>query len=160
MASRSVPIPIPQTRSATRLRLVTQPSTLRIAFILFVVLLILFGWLHLIMAMHIASTSRQIQVQEQVREKLGRDKAALLQQIAEKEAPKNMEMRAQEKGYVRPDPVYLRVPGAVAPAANDGSGLAPSSAPSAAETEAASSTGRSLLNSVLGQLGAWAEAEQ
>jgi hypothetical protein len=160
MASSSALIPMPQTKASARLRLAAQAPTLRIAFILFVVLLILFGWLHLILAMHIASTTRLIHQQEKVQDKLDRDKAALLQQIAEAESPRNMETRLEAAGYVREEPLFLGASSPITMEADDDISLGSSSSASATSTETSSSISGSLLDSVLGELGTWSETEQ
>lgn len=160
MASSSALIPMPQTKAPARLRLAAQAPTLRIAFILFLVLLILFGWLHLILAMHIASTTRLIHEQELVQDKLERDKAALLQQIAEAESPRKMETRLRAADYVRKEPLFLGAFSPVAMEADDDTGLGSSSFASATSTETTSSTSGSLLDSVLGELGTWSQTEQ
>ena len=160
MASSSALIPMPQTKASARLRLAAQAPTLRTAFILFMVLLILFGWLHLILAMHIASTTRLIHQEEKVRDKLDRDRAALLQQIAEAESPGNMEARLEADDYVLGEPLFLGASSPVTLEADDDVGIGSPSSGSATSTETGSSMSGSLLNSVLGELGTWSETEQ
>lgn len=70
-------------------------------------LLILFGWLHLILSLQIASTGRQIQVMQQELERSQRDNRALVRAIAEAEAQQNMAVRATVLGYGPQTPIYL-----------------------------------------------------
>jgi len=70
-------------------------------------LLILFAWLHLILALQIASTGRQIQITTEELNKLRRDNLAIIQDTAILESEENMARRAEELGYMLQTPVYL-----------------------------------------------------
>jgi hypothetical protein len=110
--------------------------------------------------MHIASTTRLIHEQEKVQDKLDRDKAALLQQIAEAESPRNVEARLEAAGYVRKEPLFLGASSPITMEADDELGHGSSSSASATSTDTTSSMSGSLLGSVLGELGTWSETEQ
>jgi len=70
-------------------------------------LLILFAWLHLILALQIASTGQQIQVATEELQKLKRDNAAVVLDTAVAESEEEMTRRAKELGYGPQTPVYL-----------------------------------------------------
>jgi len=70
-------------------------------------LLILFAWLHLILALQIASTGRQIQITTEELNKLKRDNMAVVQDTAVAESEENMTRRAESLGYSLQTPVYL-----------------------------------------------------
>ncbi len=92
----------------SRPRLSARPPSLRTAIIIFVGLLILFRWLHLILALQIASTGRQIDITTDELHRIERHNMALMHEIAEAEAPANLSRRAYEAGYRPRQPVYLR----------------------------------------------------
>ena len=70
-------------------------------------LLILFAWLHLILALQIASTGRQIQIATEQLDKLKRDSMAVIRDTAIIESEENMTRRATAIGYGPQAPVYL-----------------------------------------------------
>jgi len=70
-------------------------------------LLILFAWLHLILALQIASTGRQIQIATEELQKLKRDNMALVRDTAIAESEEKMAERAAALGYGPQAPVYL-----------------------------------------------------
>ena len=72
-----------------------------------VALLILFAWLHLILALQIASTGRQIQIATEELNKLKRENMAVVQDTAVAESEENMTRRAEALGYRLQTPVYL-----------------------------------------------------
>jgi hypothetical protein len=80
---------------------------LRVAVAVFATLLVLFAWLHLLVAMEIASTNRLIMEQTAKLERLERDKQAILLRIAWEESPLVMEPRLQDEGFIQQEPVYL-----------------------------------------------------
>jgi hypothetical protein len=79
----------------------------RTAIAIFAVLLILFAWLDLLLALEIGSTGREIQSQMQELERLKRDNATLRLDIAEAKSPAVLESRALELGYKPQEPDYL-----------------------------------------------------
>ena len=70
-------------------------------------LLILFAWLHLILALQIASTGRQIQIATEELQKLKRDNMAVVRDTAVAESEEKMAERAAALGYGPQAPVYL-----------------------------------------------------
>ncbi len=70
-------------------------------------LLILFAWLHLFLALQIASTGQQIQLATEELQKLKRDNMAVVRDTAVAESEENMTRRATELGYGPQAPVYL-----------------------------------------------------
>jgi hypothetical protein len=70
-------------------------------------LLILFAWLHLILALQIASTGRQIQMATEELNKLRRDNLAVIRDTAIAGSEENMTKRAEAMGYALQAPVYL-----------------------------------------------------
>jgi cell division protein FtsB len=96
------------TLERSRLRVPSRAFSLRTAIIVFVGLLILFRWLHLILALQLASTGRQIQIATQELQKAERYNATLVRQISEAEAPANLASRAARQGYGPGKLLYLR----------------------------------------------------
>jgi hypothetical protein len=70
-------------------------------------LLILFAWLHLILALQIASTGRQIQITTEELNKLKRSNMAVVRDTAVAESEEKMSERAMALGYGPQTPVYL-----------------------------------------------------
>ena len=70
-------------------------------------LLILFAWLHLILALQIASTGRQIQIATEDLQRLRRDNTAVIRDTAIAESAEKMTARAAALGYGPQAPVYL-----------------------------------------------------
>lgn len=91
---------------------VTRTPSLRTALIIFVSVLILFRWLHLILALQITSTGRQIQASTQLLQRMERETTALQAAIAEAESPVTLAAAARRLGY-QPQPlryIHLDVP--------------------------------------------------
>ena len=78
-------------------------------------LLILFAWLHLILALQIASTGRQIQMATEELKKLKRDNMAVVRDTAVAESEEKMAARAAALDYGPQAPVYLSLDQAFAP---------------------------------------------
>jgi cell division protein FtsB len=97
-----------RTPERTRLRVPARALSLRTAIILFVGLLILFRWLHLILALQLASTGRQIQIATEELHKIERYNTSLVREISEAESPANLASRALEEGYGPRKLIYLR----------------------------------------------------
>jgi hypothetical protein len=81
--------------------------SLRVAVAVFTALLILFAWLHLLVAMQIASTDRLIIQRTAELERLEREKQAILLKIAEGKSPHVMTQRLLDEGFLRQELVYL-----------------------------------------------------
>ena len=94
-------------QKVARARINARAPSLRTAIIAFVAVLILFRWLHLILALQITSTGLQIQVRTQDLRKNERQITVLHNHIAEAESPKNLASRAIELGYSPTNPIYL-----------------------------------------------------
>ena len=73
------------------------------------ILFILFGWLHLILSLQIASTGRQIQIANDNLDRVQRENMALANEIAAAEAQESMSVRAKALGYGPHTPLYLPV---------------------------------------------------
>jgi hypothetical protein len=80
---------------------------MRSAFLLFAVVVILFGWLHFVLALGISSTGHQIQAMSQELARLQRDNAALEKSTAQASSPAVMESRALEAEYRSQPAVYV-----------------------------------------------------
>jgi hypothetical protein len=110
MASHSLPIPVPQARARTETNTTSRLPSVRVAIAVLAALLILFGWLHLLLAMQIASTDREILTKKGDLSIQKRDNAAVLRLIATAEAPEIMWDRSQVEGLVEGERVYLHIP--------------------------------------------------
>ncbi len=99
--------------------MVYAPS-LRTAVIAFIVVLILFRWLHLILALQIAGTGRQIQEQTDTLLQLQRQNASLLDQASLAGSPQDLLDRSEQLGYRPGTPVYLNSDKPLATATGDG----------------------------------------
>jgi cell division protein FtsB len=97
-----------QTSERSRLRVPARAPSLRTAAIIFIGLLILFRWLHLILALQIASTSRQIQIATEELDRIDRHNTMLVREISETESPAGLSERALEAGYGPRQPIYLQ----------------------------------------------------
>jgi hypothetical protein len=75
--------------------------------IVFVILLILFQWLHLILALEMAATSREMQLIREEIEQQERLNALLLRAIAEAESPRRLGKHAETLGYMPGTRVYI-----------------------------------------------------
>jgi hypothetical protein len=80
-----------------------------IIFVVFVVLLILFFWLHFIMAQQIEAVGREIQAARQELDKIERQNDMLKGQIVNASTQKSMAQRARERNYQPQEPLYLSV---------------------------------------------------
>jgi hypothetical protein len=109
MASRSLPIPTRQAQKQVQARTWVHAPSLRAAIIAFVAVLILFRWLHLILALQIASTGRQIQLVNGELQRLERANSELQRRIAAAESPGILADEAIRLGYAPRLPLYVRV---------------------------------------------------
>jgi hypothetical protein len=150
MASHSLPIPFPQAQERTRAPATSRTPSLWTAVVIFVALLILFGWLHLIVALQIASTNREIQIMTQDLDVMERQRAILLRQIAEAESPILLEKRLLLGGYQPKEPVYyLLLPESAAGDAMDGDSERGYLPPVVTDAQTAASRSPSLLETVI-----------
>lgn len=110
MASRLLPTPFSQAQAREQMQMRATDRTLsaRTVIIIFVVLLILFGWLHLILALETASTGYQIQRKMEELKKIERDNQDLQMEIAEILSATKMVPRAESLGYGPQQPIYLQ----------------------------------------------------
>ncbi len=134
------------------LRLIGRVPSTRTILIIFVALLILFSWLHFILALQIASTGRQIQIQTEELQKIERENTAILQDIAEAESPRRLAERARSLGYEPQQPIYLPIRGASAGADAATGSQAPGPAAEAATPTALDRLGRAMST--------WAQADR
>lgn len=86
---------------------------------IFVIVIILFLWLHFVLALQIASTGRQIQIATEDLHKLERANAAIQRQVAEAESPRELAERAHDLGYQPQVPVYLPLSRPISQAGDD-----------------------------------------
>lgn len=108
-------------RSVVPARFASRAPSLRTAIIVFVAVLILFRWLHLILALDITSTGRQIQLRTEELDRHKRAIADLEHRIALAESPTRLSELAQELGYGPRAIVYLLLDHALAPLTGDNS---------------------------------------
>lgn len=154
MASRSLPIPIPQAQKRSLSRTSIHAPTLMTALIAFVAVLILFRWLHLILALQITSTGRQIQVKTQELGQSERGNSVVQLSIAEAESPQVQAVRASQLGYAPHAPIYLLLDQPLGQA-SDGAEVGPSALRESASGASVSSTRRAGLDSAFST---WLEA--
>ena len=150
MASYSLPVPVPQARERSQLHVTSSTPSLRVAIAVFAALLILFGWLHLLVAMQIASTDRLILDKKAEIERLERDTHAVLLKIGQGESPRIMKERLTEEVYVLEDALYLVLSQPFAKHRGGNNGQLASFAPIAVAKETTASQPPSLLESILG----------
>ncbi len=96
-----------QAHRRTRTRAADQALSLRTVFFVLLALAILFGWLHAILSLEIASTGRQIQLRTEELAALQRENNLLRWQVAEAMSPEKLAGRAREMGYELRPPLYL-----------------------------------------------------
>lgn len=110
MASHSLPVPIHQARERSQVRMPShRMPSLRVAIAIFAALLILFAWLHLMVAMQITSTNRLILEREAELQRLERDVEAVMLKVAREESPGVVTERGQAAGYVNGDRIYIEL---------------------------------------------------
>ncbi len=115
MAGESTPSAPRFSRRVVPARLASRAPSLRTAIVVFIAVLILFRWLHLILALDITSTGRQIQLRTEELGQHNRAIADLKNRIAVAESPSKLSDRAQELGYGPANMVYLLLDHALAP---------------------------------------------
>lgn len=101
----SVPIRQPQLQIQAHIGI---PS-LRTIILGLVALLILFRWLHLILALQTATAGREIQIRNGDLMRQQRQNSLLRSEIAKAEAPRALAKRARQLGLVPRSPVYLPI---------------------------------------------------
>jgi hypothetical protein len=109
MASHSLPVPYRQPSQHALTQGATRVPSLRTVAIVFVILLILFQWLHLILALEMAATSREMQLITEEIEQQERLNALLLRAIAEAESPRRLGKHAEILGYMPGTRVYIEL---------------------------------------------------
>jgi hypothetical protein len=105
-----------------------------------VALLILFTWLHLVLALQIAATNRQLLTQAGELDRLVRDNGAVLVEIAQAQTPQKLQERALQMGFRPQEPVYLLLPEDASRGAGEagtGAGMESGVRPIQAESDAA-----------------------
>jgi hypothetical protein len=107
MARHRASTPLPQSQRSASTRSADRTPSVRTVIIVFVVLLILFGWLHLILSLEIASTGRHIQLRTEELKEIERGNEDLHRRIAEALNSAEMTRRALEAGYQLQEPIYL-----------------------------------------------------
>lgn len=119
MTSRSLPISVRQAQKRSLSIAAVHAPSLRTAIIVSIAVLILFRWLHLLLALQITATSRQIQIRTDELGKLQRESALLQEEAAAAESPKYLAAEAARLGYGPRTPVYIPVEKLVAEPAVD-----------------------------------------
>lgn len=162
MASHSAPMPAAQARERTRAGENNRALPVQAAIGIFAVLLILFSWLHLVSALQVASTDRQIYERGKELEKLERDNAAILLQSAESWTPKGLEEEAIRQGYKPQIPLYIPLSRNSSKPTDDrgiagGSSLTAVSDTAALRPAASISEDGSLLGTVVTEARTWFE---
>jgi hypothetical protein len=161
MASQSLPIPVPQTKAWVRAgaRAINRTLPLWTVVAILAALLILFGWLHLILALEVTSTNRAIQERTAVLDRIERDQAIIVREIAAARSPQRLEDRALQGGFQTHRPLYLIIEPGLAET-DPGTG-----AEEGARTEASSSSSPSLparstlLEAVVTEADSWPGSE-
>ncbi len=159
MASHSLPVPVPQARERSQVHVTSRLPSLRVAIAVFAALLILFGWLHLLVAMQTAATDRQILDGEAELNRLERETQTVLLKVAGYESPRIMAQRLEEEGYVLQEALYLDLSQPIAQYTEGKIDQAPL-APSAAAEQAIVSQPSSLLESIFGNLKSGPETQR
>lgn len=158
MASHSLRMPVWQAREHVRARMKKRDLPLAAAIIIFAALLILFGWLHLVLALQITATNEQIQTRTEEWQKIERKNATIRRGLAEAMSPRRMEPRAIEAGYRPQKPVHLALPHLAVEDTEKGT---VAGAPSAeADTSAENSTAKAKFSfgSIVDEVDTWLEA--
>jgi hypothetical protein len=107
VAGHSTSSQMQQAPEQARPRLSARAPSLRTAVIIFIGLLILFRWLHLILALQLASTGRQIQIATEELQRIERHNMTLVRDISEAESPASLSDRATQAGYGPVQPIYV-----------------------------------------------------
>lgn len=157
MASHSVPVPFPRARERTRVAISRRAVPVQTAIAVFVVLLILFGWLHLIIALQISATDRLIQAEAAELERLKRKQVVLLREISEAQAPASLEDRAMRAGYAPQKPTYLMLEPLGAEREIDVSPIRTLTPNPTTGADTSAPEARPLLDTVMGELAALLE---
>jgi cell division protein FtsB len=110
MASHSLPVPLPHATRRERDVRVVRTHSLRAVIAVFVALLILLSWLHLIQALEIASTVREIQAKTEELERIERTNNEIRIEIAETLSPSRLAQAAEELGFRPSQPLYVPFP--------------------------------------------------
>jgi hypothetical protein len=87
--------------------------------VVFVALLILFLWLHLILAQQIESVGREIQVAQEELDKIKRQNYTIQGEIANTYTQENMATRALDLNYRPQQPLYLSIDQPLPPSTHD-----------------------------------------
>jgi len=153
MASHSVPIPMLQMRDQMRAHVAHRALPVWTAIAILAALLILFGWLHLILAVEITSIDREILNQTQILDRVERDKAAIRRDIAEAQSPKHLEPRAHLLGFQRQKPAYLLLSKTPAEETDDGALGTISFPTTMTNAEESTAEARSLFEIVVSESG-------
>ena len=107
MTRNALPVPVPERRALSKLRAVLRNLSPRAMIVIFVAVLILFRWLHLILALEVAATGRQIQIASEERQKHEWQIDRLEKEIAEAESPKRLAILVPLRGIEPRPPEYL-----------------------------------------------------
>jgi hypothetical protein len=150
MASRSLPIPLPQARTRNQVQTTNRLPSVRVAIAVFAALLILFGWLHLLLAMELATTDRLIQARRAVLAVQKRDNAAMLLKISVAVSPINMQQRLELEDLQHTKPLFLLLPQADSEGRTDGT--EPSLVAASGREAVSESQPRTLLEAIMGEL--------
>ena len=103
------PHPMPIRRPQLQIQAHIGIPSLRTIILGLVALLILFRWLHLILALQTATAGREIQIRNGDLMRQQRQNSLLSREIAEAETPRALAERARQLGLVPRSPVYLLI---------------------------------------------------
>lgn len=107
MTGRSLSSSPPQPRKQARLHLAPRAPSAQAVIITSVALLILFLWMHFILAMEIETTGRQIQEGTEELRRISRENDALRREVAKAGSYRSLAERAEASGFERQPPTYL-----------------------------------------------------
>jgi hypothetical protein len=138
-----------------RARVPTGTFPLGAAVVLFAALLILFGWLHFILALQVAETNQQIQESQRLLEGLRRTNATLRQHVARAQSPRLMEHQAIAAGYRPKKPIHIPLPRAASAGAQTGIGAGTPSPLAVTTTETTEFRMDSIVGAILAEIGTW-----
>jgi cell division protein FtsB len=158
MASHSLRMPVSQAREHVRARMKKRDLPLATAIIIFAALLILFGWLHFVLALQITATNEQIQARTEDWWKLKRDNATIRRELAEALSPRRMEPRAIGAGYRPQKPVHLVLPHLMAEDTKDGTVAGAPSTEAATSAENSTTQAKFPFEAVVDEVDTWLEA--
>jgi hypothetical protein len=136
------------TSQQARVRNGRRIPALHIVIAVLIALLLLFLWMHFLLAMQIEATGREIQEEMVVLDRFERQNAALGRKIAESSSQEVLVRRVQEMGYELKTPHYLSLARPLLEPSNGSSDLGTGRLASSGDAETPSPGALSLLDVV------------